>query len=35
VTGARCDGGRGFLLIGEGPDVGPFVLPGNNNHVFD
>jgi hypothetical protein len=35
VTGARCDGGRGFLLIGEGPDVGPFVLPGNNYHVFD
>ena len=35
ATGARCDGGRGFLLIGEGPEVGPFVLPGNNYHVFD
>ncbi|WP_448659873.1 DUF3089 domain-containing protein [Sphingomonas sp. CJ99] len=31
---ARCDG-RGFLLIGAGPDVGPYVLPGNNYHVFD
>jgi hypothetical protein len=31
---ARCDG-RGFLLIGEGPDVGPYVLPGNNYHVYD
>lgn len=39
ATGARCDnatqGGRGFLLIGEGPDLGGFVLPGNNYHVFD
>lgn len=31
---ARC-GDRGFLLIGEGPDVGPYVLPGNNYHVYD
>jgi len=31
---ARC-GPRGFLLIGEGPDVGPYVLPGNNYHVYD
>ncbi|MDG5489231.1 DUF3089 domain-containing protein [Sphingomonas sp. BGYR3] len=31
---ARCDG-RGFLLIGQPPEVGPFVLPGNNFHVFD
>jgi hypothetical protein len=31
---ARCQG-RGFLLIGEGPDVGPYVLPGNNYHVYD
>lgn len=30
---ARC--ARGFLLIGEGPDVGPYVLPGNNYHVYD
>ncbi len=31
---ARC-ADRGFLLIGEGPDVGPYVLPGNNYHVYD
>ena len=32
---ARCDP-RGFLLIGEtAPDLGPFVLPGNNYHVYD
>lgn len=30
---ARCEGG--FLLIGEAPDVGPYVLPGNNYHVYD
>jgi hypothetical protein len=36
---AQCDdpanGGRGFLLIGEAPDVGAYVLPGNNYHVYD
>ncbi|HWH16997.1 MAG TPA: DUF3089 domain-containing protein [Allosphingosinicella sp.] len=32
---ARCDI-RGFLLIGEdGPELGPYVLPGNNYHVYD
>ncbi len=31
---ARC-ADRGFLLIGEAPDVGPYVLPGNNFHVYD
>ena len=31
---ARC-GERGFLLIGEPPELGPYVLPGNNYHVFD
>ncbi|MDJ0277801.1 DUF3089 domain-containing protein [Sphingomonas sp. 2R-10] len=32
---ARCDP-RGFLLIGDNPpDLGPFVLPGNNWHVYD
>jgi hypothetical protein len=31
---ARC-ADRGFLSIGEGPDVGPYVLPGNNYHVYD
>lgn len=39
AVGARCDdpanGGRGLLLIGEGPDLGGFVLPGNNYHVYD
>jgi len=31
---ARCSG-RGYLLIGEGPAMGPYVLPGNNYHVYD
>lgn len=32
---ARCDV-RGFLLIGEKPpELGPYVLPGNNYHVYD
>ncbi|HEV2745664.1 MAG TPA: DUF3089 domain-containing protein, partial [Allosphingosinicella sp.] len=32
---ARCDVG-GFLLLGEKlPDFPPYVLPGNNYHVFD
>lgn len=32
---ARC-GERGFLLIGERPpEMGPYVLPGNNYHVYD
>ena len=32
---ARCDI-RGFLLIGENePNLGPYVLPGNNYHVYD
>lgn len=32
---ARCDI-RGFLLIGEdAPALGPYVLPGNNYHVYD
>ena len=32
---ARCDA-RGFLLIGQdAPDLGPYVLPGNNYHVYD
>ncbi|HEY5723439.1 MAG TPA: DUF3089 domain-containing protein [Allosphingosinicella sp.] len=36
-VGARCDV-RGFLLIGaagEVPDLGPYVLPGHNYHVYD
>lgn len=31
---ARC-GPRGFLLIGPPPELGPYVLPGNNYHVYD
>lgn len=31
---ARC-GPRGFLLIGTPPEVGGYVLPGNNYHVYD
>jgi hypothetical protein len=31
---ARCDG-RGLLLIGDPPELGPGVLPGNNYHVYD
>ncbi len=31
---ARCDP-RGFLLIGEPPATGNYVLPGNNYHVYD
>lgn len=32
---ARCDV-RGFLLIGaDAPDLGSYVLPGNNYHVYD
>ena len=33
-VGARCD--KGLLLIdGEIPALGPYVLPGNNYHVYD
>ncbi|PHR16726.1 MAG: hypothetical protein COA41_13080 [Sphingopyxis sp.] len=31
---ARCDD-RGFLLIGDPPELGPYALPGNNYHVYD
>jgi pimeloyl-ACP methyl ester carboxylesterase len=31
---ARCDV-RGFLLISDPPALGPYVLPGNNYHVYD
>jgi len=34
AIGARCD--KGFLIIdGDIPDMGPYVLPGNNYHVYD
>lgn len=32
---ARCDPATGLLLIGDPPELGPFVLPGNNYHVYD
>ncbi len=31
---ARCDD-KGILLIGDPPEMGRFVLPGNNYHVYD
>lgn len=31
---ARCDA-KGFLMIGNAPDLGAQVLPGNNYHVYD
>jgi hypothetical protein len=31
---ARC-GADGFLMIGPAPQMGPFVAPGNNFHVYD
>jgi Protein of unknown function (DUF3089) len=31
---ARCDA-SGFLLIGDPPKLGNYVLPGNNYHVYD
>lgn len=31
---ARC-GKDGFLVIGEPPEMGSYVLPGNNYHVYD
>ena len=34
AVGARCMGG--FLMLeGEAPRLGPYVLPGNNYHVYD
>lgn len=32
---ARCDAKSGLLMIGDAPDLGPYVLPGNNYHVYD
>ncbi|MEO6153681.1 MAG: DUF3089 domain-containing protein [Croceibacterium sp.] len=31
---AACNA-DGLLLIGKAPDLGPYVLPGNNYHVYD
>jgi hypothetical protein len=33
AVGAACR--NGFLMIGAPPQLGPFVLPGNNYHVYD
>ena len=35
VVPARCDAKTGLLMIGDPPDLGPGVLPGNNYHVYD
>ncbi|MFB0610875.1 DUF3089 domain-containing protein [Aurantiacibacter poecillastricola] len=32
---ARCDPDTGVLLIGDPPELGEYVLPGNNYHVYD
>jgi hypothetical protein len=34
AVAAHC-GKRGLLLIGDPPAMGPYVLPGNNYHVYD
>lgn len=34
LAAARCRP-DGILSIGEGPEMGPFVFPGNNYHVYD
>lgn len=34
IASASC-AADGFLLIGEPPEMGPYVLPGNNYHVYD
>jgi len=34
LVGAHCEDGL-LLLDGDRPKVGPFVLPGNNYHVYD
>jgi hypothetical protein len=33
-VGARCDKGQ-LIIGGEIPSLGPYVLPGNNYHVYD
>jgi hypothetical protein len=34
IAGAHCDDGL-LILDGAIPPLGPFVLPGNNYHVYD
>ncbi|WP_374942774.1 DUF3089 domain-containing protein [Sphingomonas sp.] len=33
-VGAKCEG-RGFLMLDTPVDLGPYLLPGNNYHVYD
>jgi hypothetical protein len=33
-VGARCEDGL-LIIEGEIPPLGPYVLPGNNYHVYD
>jgi hypothetical protein len=35
LVSARCDAKTGLLLIGEPPQIGAYVLPGNNYHIYD
>ncbi|KPF92206.1 hypothetical protein IP81_09415 [Novosphingobium sp. AAP83] len=32
---ARCDDTTGLLMLGDPPELGPYVLPGNNYHIYD
>ena len=32
---ARRDATTGLLMIGDPPELGPYVLPGNNYHIYD
>jgi hypothetical protein len=34
IVSARC-AADGFLMIGPAPQMGPFVAPGNNYHIYD
>jgi len=33
-VGAKCDR-QGLLILDSAPDLGPYVLPGNNYHIYD
>jgi hypothetical protein len=32
---ARCDSKTGLLMLGDPPELGSYVLPGNNYHIYD
>ena len=34
LVATRCSP-KGYLMVGHAPDLGPYVLPGNNYHVYD